>query len=69
MTPQELFPALYNEDLMDEGINFSFHDMCNFAQDYYNEANPDTIPFTVYLTGHDEETIKQMYNDFKRYQE
>jgi len=26
----------------------------------------ETIDFAIYLTGHDEETIKQMYDDWKR---
>ena len=27
----------------------------------------DTIDFAVYLTGHDSDTIQQMYNDWKKY--
>ena len=26
--------------------------------------NQETIDFAVYLTGHNEETIRQMYNDY-----
>ena len=29
----------------------------------------DTIDFAVYLTGHDKDTIQQMYNDWKRYKQ
>jgi len=28
----------------------------------------DTIDFAVYLTGHDVDTIQQMYNDWKKNQ-
>ena len=28
----------------------------------------DTIQFAIYLTGHDEATIRQMYDDWKKYQ-
>ena len=27
----------------------------------------DTIDFAVYLTGHDSDTIQQMYKDWKKY--
>ena len=30
--------------------------------------NEEIIKFAMYLTGHDEETIIQMYNDWKKYQ-
>ena len=28
---------------------------------------PEIIDFAIYLTGHDKETIEQMYNDYVKY--
>ena len=37
-------------------------DLIKFADDYNMS---ETIEFAIWLTGHDKETIIQMYNDFK----
>ena len=38
-----------------------------FAKTYHSEQSCDNqhIDFAMYLTGHDRETIEQMYNDWK----
>ena len=42
-----------------------FRDTLNAMNEYAKISN-ETIDFAVYLTGHDKETIEQMYNDWKR---
>ena len=37
-TPEQFFPELYNEELLDDTPRFSGEEMCWFAQDYMTEV-------------------------------
>jgi hypothetical protein len=42
------------------------HEICAECMKKIVNENNDTIKFAVYLTGHDEQTIIQMYGDWKK---
>lgn len=41
--------------------------LCPARADVISTNKNDTIQFAMYLTGHDEATIRQMYDDWKRF--
>jgi hypothetical protein len=42
-TLEELFPTLYNEELMNDSLQFSCFDMWNFAYDFHTQFEGEVI--------------------------
>ena len=76
MTAREIAQIIFNSPINDgkakESIDRGEELILKFAQEQAKiflqpdvSGSADTIPFAEYLSGHDTETIKQMYNDWR----
>jgi hypothetical protein len=66
---EERFIELENMAIGEEFISEKIMELHNLVDQEISKLkevpSSDIIDFTVYLSGHDEDTVKQMYDDYK----